>query len=171
MRVVVEHGRSVQVEIGRTDTRFRELHDRRDALYRAVALAVGDVWVAAEAIDEAMTRAYERWDRVASYDNPEGWVYRVAVNWSRSALRKRRNEVLQDAVPEQESAERSPDFELRDALQRLPVRFRAVVVARFLLDWSTEETATALRIPEGTVKSRLKRGLHRLAVDLEGEES
>lgn len=160
----------MQVEVSDPQVRFRELHDRRDALYRAVALAVGDVWVAAEAIDEAMARAYQRWDRVSGYDNPEGWVYRVAVNWSRSALRKRRNEVLQEDLPETGTVDDSSDFDLRDAMERLPVKFRVVVVARYLLDWSTEKTAAALRIPEGTVKSRLKRGLDRLAVDLEGEE-
>lgn len=160
----------MRLEVSDSDLRFRQLHDRRDFLYRAVALAVGDVWVAAEGIDEAMARAYQRWDRISEYDNPEGWVYRVAVNWSRSALRKRRHEVLRDAMPEHEEVEGSPDFELRAALERLPIKFRAVVVARILLDWSTEDTASALRIPEGTVKSRLKRGLGRLAVDLEGEE-
>lgn len=162
--------RSARVEVPDRDIHFRELHDRRDALYRAVALAVGDAWVAAEAIDEAMTRAYQRWDRISAYDNPEGWVYRVAVNWSRSALRKRRNEVLQDTVPEEGVVDTSSDLALREALRNLPVKFRSVVVARFLLDWTAEETAAALGVPVGTVKSRLKRGLARLAVDLEGEE-
>jgi RNA polymerase sigma-70 factor (ECF subfamily) len=55
-------------------------------------------------------------------------------------------------------------------MERLPVKYRTVVVARYLLDWSTQETAAALRIPEGTVKSRLTRALDRLAIDLEGGE-
>jgi RNA polymerase sigma-70 factor (ECF subfamily) len=128
------------------------------------------VWIATEAIDEAMTRAYQRWDRVSEYENPEGWVYRVAVNWSRSALRKRRNEVLREDLPERGTVDDSSDFDLRAAMERLPVKYRTVVVARYLLDWSTQETAAALRIPEGTVKSRLTRALDRLAIDLEGGE-
>jgi DNA-directed RNA polymerase specialized sigma24 family protein len=45
------------------------------------------------------------------------------------------------------------------ALRRLDVKLRAVVVCRLLLDWSVEETADALRIKPGTVKSRLHRAL------------
>jgi DNA-directed RNA polymerase specialized sigma24 family protein len=51
------------------------------------------------------------------------------------------------------------------------VKFRGVVVARYLLDWSTADTAEALGIPEATVKTRLKRALAWLAKDLEGAEN
>ena len=45
------------------------------------------------------------------------------------------------------------------ALRKLDVKLRSVVVCRLLLDWSVEETADALRIKPGTVKSRLHRAL------------
>ncbi len=148
---------------------FRELHAQRDRLYRAVALAVGDAALAADAIDEAMTRAYTRWERIADYASPEGWVYRVAMNVARSALRKTRREDLWDQPPETSVVDDQPDLELRSAIGRLPVKLRSVVVARYLLDWSTADAAEALGIPESTVKTRLKRALTRLAKDLEGE--
>ncbi len=59
------------------------------------------------------------------------------------------------------------DHDLTVALARLSVTQRAVVVCRYLLDWSEEETAAALDIPVGTVKSRLSRALHTLATHLE----
>src|SRR5690606_42052814 len=43
-----------------------------------------------DATDEAMARAYERWHLVSRLERPEGWVYRVAVNWATSVLRRRR---------------------------------------------------------------------------------
>jgi DNA-directed RNA polymerase specialized sigma24 family protein len=61
-------------------------------------------------------------------------------------------------------------LELRAAIGRLPVKLRSVVVARYLLDWSTTDTAEALGIPQSTVKTRLKRALARLADELEGVE-
>lgn len=161
---------TVEVDASVTRDRFEELHSRRDRLYRAVALAVGDAGLAAEAIDEAMARAYARWDRIEAYSSPEGWVYRVAINVARSALRKTRREDLWELPPEEAVADDHPDLELRAAIGRLPVKFRSVVVARYLLDWSTADTARALGIPEGTVKVRLKRALSRLAEDLEGAE-
>jgi RNA polymerase sigma factor (sigma-70 family) len=160
-----------EVDTSLTQARFRELHAQRDRLYRAVALVVGDAGLAADAIDEAMTRAYTRWDRIEAYTSPEGWVYRVAVNVARSALRKKRREDLWEQPPERTVVDLPPDLELRAAIGRLPVKFRGVVIARYLLDWSTADTAEALGIPEGTVKTRLKRALARLAKDLEGEES
>ncbi|HJQ94243.1 MAG TPA: sigma-70 family RNA polymerase sigma factor [Acidimicrobiia bacterium] len=161
---------TVEADASVTQDRFEQLHSRRDRLYRAVALAVGDAGLAAEAIDEAMARAYARWDRIEGYASPEGWVYRVAINVARSALRKTRREDLWELPPEEVVADDHPDLELRAAIGRLPVKFRSVVVARYLLDWSTADTAQALGIPEGTVKVRLKRALSRLAEDLPGEE-
>ena len=169
MRVSAVKGTS-DVEASVSADRFRDLHAQRDRLYRAVALVVGDVGLAADAIDEAMARAYARWDRIEDYSSPEGWVYRVALNWARSALRRRRREDLWDRPPEPSVVDLPPDVELRAAVGRLPGKFRSVVVARYYLDWSTADTATALGIPDGTVKTRLKRALVRLAKDLEGTE-
>lgn len=162
--------RASDVDTSVTQDRFRELHSQRDRLYRAVALAVGDTGLAADAIDEAMTRAFTLWDRIEAYASPEGWVYRVALNVARSALRKKRREDLWAKPPERMVVELPADLELRRAVGRLPVKFRSVVVARYLLDWSTADTAKALGLPEGTVKTRLKRALARLAKDLEGAE-
>ena len=57
---------------------YREHVDR---VHRALALAVGDPTVAREATDEAMARAYARWDRVRKLDNPAGWVFQVPAGW------------------------------------------------------------------------------------------
>ena len=53
----------------------------RDRVVRALALTLGDAHLAAEATDEAMARAFQRWDRVARLDNPGGWVYRISGNY------------------------------------------------------------------------------------------
>ena len=55
---------------------------------RALAVTLGDLDLAQEATDEAMVRAYVRWQKIGAYDNPGGWVYRVGLNWARSARRR-----------------------------------------------------------------------------------
>ncbi|MEP6525880.1 MAG: sigma-70 family RNA polymerase sigma factor, partial [Nocardioidaceae bacterium] len=55
---------------------------------------------------------------------------------------------------------------LRDAVNALSPRQREVIVCRYLLDLSEQDTAQVLRIPEGTVKSRLSRGLRALEQEL-----
>jgi RNA polymerase sigma factor (sigma-70 family) len=136
-------------------------------VYRAVAVGVGEPDLAREAVDEAMTRAFERWPSVSVMANPEGWVYRVAVNWARSILRRRQVALRKRFVPDP-SADLSdpPDPELTEAIRNLPSHQRDVLVARFLLDMSVEDTAEAFGIPDGTVKSRISRALTTLREDL-----
>ncbi len=138
----------------------------RDPLRRALALAVGDIAMADEAIDEAMTRAFTHWAKIGGYERPEGWAYRVGLNWVRGLYRKRRYEVLTQIDAEGRRDQPMPDLDVVAAVGRLSPRLRPVVVARYYLDWSTAQVATALDISEGTVKSRLSRALDRLAIDL-----
>ncbi|MEZ5378552.1 MAG: sigma-70 family RNA polymerase sigma factor [Acidimicrobiales bacterium] len=136
----------------------------RHIVARTLALTLGDEGLGQEAADEAMSRALERWSTVSAYDNPEGWVYRTGLNWSRSWLRRRRRGHEKDllvALPAT-TFDRPVDTDLARAITRLSDDHRAVVVLRFYRDWSVEETADALDIAPGTVKSRLSRALDQL---------
>jgi len=136
---------------------------------RSLALALGDIGLADEAVDEAMTRALTNWEKLCGYERPEGWLYRVGLNWARGTFRKRRYELVSDLEPSLRSADDPlPDPDLIEAVGRLSLKLRAVVVARYYLDFSTAEVAEALGIPEGTVKSRLARALNRLGRELGG---
>lgn len=142
-----------------------------DRIYRALALTLGDPLLAREATDEAMVRAYLHWRRVRQHDNPGGWVYRVGLNWATSWWRKRRREraLADEPLDRYLPATPPPDPAATAALQALAglaVPHRAVVVCRVLLDMSTAETASALGVAEGTVKSRLARSLAALRVML-----
>jgi RNA polymerase sigma-70 factor (ECF subfamily) len=148
---------------------------RRDRIARALAMTVGgDTHLGAEATDEAMARAFQRWDRVATLEDPGAWVYRVGLNWATSVLRRRQRAPRplverDDAGP---TAIAEPDVLV--ALAELDVKQRAVVVCRYYLGLSEAETASALRIRPGTVKSRLHRALRNLQprlAHLRSEES
>jgi RNA polymerase sigma-70 factor (ECF subfamily) len=135
-----------------------------DRVHRALAIALGDRLLAREATDEAMARAYARWATVSRLDNPGGWVFRVGLNWATSWWRKVRRERPLEAG-DGESVVDTPDpagTVALAALRRLRPAQRTVVVCRVLLDMSTQETAAALGIAEGTVKSRLARALAEL---------
>ncbi len=141
---------------------YSEHHER---LFRAVTLAIRDVDLASDATDEAMARAAERWDQISAYDTPEGWVYRVALNWSRSVFRSRGRHWKR--APSIVDHDRLPDPDVNDAVARLPRQQRIVVVARYYLDWTLADIAAALDVPIGTVKSRLSRAQDRLTEILE----
>ena len=134
-----------------------------DRVYRALAVTLGDRDLAREATDEAMARAYARWGTVSRHDNPGGWIFRVGLNWATSWWRKVRRErpLPWDGV---RTADVGPPPDpvgvaALTALDALPRAHRAVVVCRVLLGLSTVETAAALGVAEGTVKSRLARAL------------
>lgn len=138
----------------------------RDRVGRALALTLHDPELAADAVDEAMVRAYQHWEKVAHLDNPSGWAYRVALNYARSRIRRRRGreELLHSAADHD-----PPTVEpaIAAAVAQLPTRQRAVVVCRFVLGWSEAETARSLGIRPGTVKSRLHRALRALESELD----
>jgi len=135
-------------------------------VHRAVAVVIRDPDLSNEAVDEAMVRAYENWKKVSAMANSEGWVYRVAVNWARSRLRRR--SLWKRLIPPTIVAH---DPEVSDpavvrAIRQLSPRQRDVVILRFLLDMSEADTAEALGIPQGTVKSRLSRAVDALREEL-----
>lgn len=144
------------------------------AVHRAVAASLPDPSRAADAVDEAMARACASWERVGRYDAPAGWVYRVAINWATSRWRQLRREAPlaeHDPRPDAEVGRPDPDSPVGSpalaALRALPAEQREVVACRVLLDLDTRATARALAVPEGTVKSRLARGLDALRTALE----
>ena len=154
--------------------RFEDFYSaHRDEMARALGLALRDGALGAEAADEAFARACQRWGQVSAYANPQGWVFRVGLNWARSWLRRVRRERERRPLLAQPSAaeDRTRDLDLERALKTLNDAHRAVIVARFYWDWSVSETADALGIAEGTVKSRLSRGLDHLREVLESAPS
>ena len=64
----------------------------RDQIARALSLSLRNPDLGAEAADEAFVRACQRWAEVSTFTNPQGWVYRVGMNWARSWLRRARRE-------------------------------------------------------------------------------
>ena len=135
----------------------------RSDILRAVVMALGDRDLALDCVDEALVRAYERWDSI-ELTNPAGWVFRVAVNCGLNRHRRRRLERLRPLRPDPRSSDLDEvaDPAMARALARLSVEQRAVVILRYHLDWTVEQIATALDISAGTVKSRLHRALRRL---------
>jgi RNA polymerase sigma-70 factor (ECF subfamily) len=135
---------------------------KREPVFRALALTLRNRDLAADAIDEAMARAYERWRTVSSYDNQEGWVYRVGLNWARSRLRKVRREVSTENMPERPTEDRGSDPDLDRALALLSLDRRTVVVLHHYMGMTYEQIGSALHIPAGTAKSRLHHAMEEL---------
>ena len=133
-------------------------------LVGALAHQFGDVWLAQELAQEALVRACDRWERVRDLDSPTGWAFRVGVNLGRSRMRRRAAERRAHArrgpdVAEAVQPEPGESVALRDAVGRLPVGQREVIVLRFYLGLSGTESAEVLGVTVGAVRTRTSRAV------------
>jgi RNA polymerase sigma-70 factor (ECF subfamily) len=148
------------------DDGFEELFDAMFQRAQSVAQRiVGDRALAEDLAAEAFARAYARWPSLRSHDGREGWIVRVTANLAIDAVRRRRVLPVSDPRPDHSDAV-TLRLALAAALQALPRRQRSVVVLRYVADLSEADTAAALRISEGAVKTHLHRGLARLRREL-----
>ncbi|MEU6594477.1 SigE family RNA polymerase sigma factor [Streptomyces sp. NPDC046881] len=154
-------------------TDFEEyVRTRHDALLRSARCLVSDPLEAQDLLQTALLRAYPRWDRIADKRLADAYLRRIMINtraeWWRRAQRLR--ELPSAHLPEtsvEDSAERHADRTfLMDLVKSLAPQQRAVVVLRHWEQMSTRETATALGLSPGTVKSTLHRALTQLREEL-----
>jgi RNA polymerase sigma-70 factor, ECF subfamily len=128
----------------------------------------GNLPDAEDAVQEAFARASIHWGRVRAYELPEASVRRVALNVAFTGLRRARRvlEVLTRAQPPPPPPLPGAALELVEALGRLPLPFRQVLVLHYLADLPVERVAGELGIAVGTAKSRLARARDALARQL-----
>jgi RNA polymerase sigma-70 factor, ECF subfamily len=141
--------------------------------HRAAYLVVHDAAAAEDIAQEAFlaaVRAMDRFDRRRPFGP---WLNRIVVNraidWARA--RSLRREAAIDQEAEAGEADRAAGRPYSDAtiraLSTLSPDQRAVVVLRYLLEYTPGEIAAMLELPRGTVNSRLRRALDRLEARLE----
>jgi RNA polymerase sigma-70 factor, ECF subfamily len=150
-------------------------------LYRAVRAVLREDTEAEDVMQEAYVRAYQnlrKFERRASFGT---WVTRIGVNEAIARLKSRQrsernsgeDEMLENEAvdsktndPESEMAQSEVRSLLEEAILRLPLEYRTVVMMREVEEMSTAETATALELTEEAVKVRLHRARAMLRRDL-----
>jgi RNA polymerase sigma-70 factor (sigma-E family) len=140
---------------------FAEFFERHyTELARLAYLLTGDADGADDLAADALVAVWHQWDRVRAADHPAAYVRGVIANMARSRIRSAIRERRRIALFWSQRPERveGPDIpvviDVREALRRLPFRKRACVVLRHAFDLSERDTALALGISVGTVKSQ-----------------
>ena len=135
---------------------------------RAAYLVVHDAAAAEDIAQEAFVSAVRRLDRFDSRRPFGPWLHRIVVNraidWARARALRRETELFDDAA----LAGPAPDADdrLRAGIARLSPDHRAVIVLRYVLEYTPGEIAGLLDLPRGTVNSRLRRALDQLQDEL-----
>lgn len=142
-------------------------------LVRSLGVAIGDQEEARDAVQEAFIQIWQDWERIGRYDDPAGWVRRVAINRllnRRRSLRRRAQAMLRLGQAEPRSHSLPEDrVVLVQALAQLPTKQRAALALRYVGGYSLAEVAAALGVSEGTVSQHLHRGKESLRKLLEDE--
>jgi RNA polymerase sigma-70 factor (ECF subfamily) len=143
----------------------------QDQLYTMALRLIGNQWDAADVVQETFLRAYTHLPELRA-ETVRAWLFRVAINCSRDVQRgavRRPATSIEDGAgnivelpdpalgPEASALARERAETITDALAAIPDAFRAALVLRDINDLSYEEISHALRIPLGTVKSRVSR--------------
>ena len=129
---------------------------------------------AEEVVQEAFVRTYVAWDGLRNQDDPRPYLRQTVVNlargrWRRQATARRYDppRLAVAAAAEDEAVTREDQRVLRSVIRSLPRRQRECVVLRYFLECSTEETAAALGVSVGSVKTHLHRALSTIEASME----
>ncbi|MEV6419492.1 SigE family RNA polymerase sigma factor [Streptomyces sp. NPDC051662] len=152
-----------------TAAEFHAFFERHYAeLSRLAYLLTGDADTADDLASDALLAMWRRWDRVRAADHPVAYARGVVANLARSRIRSAVRERRRVSLFWSQRSDRFDDpdvpavLDVQAALRRLPFRKRACVVLRYALDLSERDTALALGISVGTVKSQSSRGMAEL---------
>ena len=143
-----------------------------DAVLRSLTAVTGnDHDAAVDATQDAFIKAHARWSTIRTYDQPEAWVRRIAINTSRDRRRSDRRRRDREVAVDARAAVRADsvgtegidaDAAMGEMLDELPARQREIASMYYVDDRSVEEIADSLGISAGTVKSQLAEARARL---------
>lgn len=146
----------------------RAVLEYESTLYRVAKSMLGSEADCADAAQNALLRAWEKQHTLRDTAYFKTWLTRILINECRAMLRQRARFVpLEEEAAEGEIAPER-DSGLYEAVMGLDVKYRVPFVLYYIEGFRTREIASMLKLPEGTVKTRLRRAREILRAELEG---
>ena len=128
------------------------------ALYRISYGILHSEADAEDAVGEAILKAYENLSSLRKPDCFKSWIMQITANEAKMIYRKKQRTSCVESIEEKAPAFIDNYHELWDAVMKLDLVFREVIILYFYESLSVKEIGRVLHIAEGTVKSRLFRG-------------
>ena len=129
----------------------------QDTLYRVSTTLLPQLCDREDAVQSAMEKALRKQEHLRNPDALAPWLTRILINECYALLRGRRRETLMDELPQRQvEADAHPDiYQLFTSLEE---KYRLPMVLYYVEGYCVKEIGSILRLPQGTVKSRLHRG-------------
>lgn len=148
------------------------VRDHGEHHLRVAVLLTGDWHAAQDLVQASLVKLYRAWPKLGRDSNPDAYLRRIMVNTHRSWWRARwRRETPTGELPDTVMADfadgQARAVQVRQALQALPRRQRAVLVLRYCADLPEAKVADLLGCSVGTVKTHARRGLQTLRENFE----
>ena len=125
--------------------------------------------MAIDMVDEAIYKGYIKRKSLRELDYLETWMIRILINVCNSHYKKYSKINGIDELPEEATVDKYDSLPLKVALQKLPEKYRQVVVLKYFLGYGIAEIADVTETPQGTVATRLKKALGLLRIELQDE--
>lgn len=139
-----------------------QVKEAERSLYRVARSYLPAEADCADAVQEALTRAWARLDTLRQPEYFRTWLTRILINECKTLLRKHRRDQPTDPSNMPEPLQPDPPTGITEALNGLSSADRATLTLHYLEGYSVQEIAQLQRVPQGTVKCRLHRARKRL---------
>lgn len=137
-------------------------------LYRTALLYLGNETLAVDAVDESVYKALCSLRKLRQPEYFDTWMIRILINECYKELKRQKHCGSFDELPE--TAEEGFDgLPLKEAIAKLQKELKEVIILRYFSGYTLVETASILKIPQGTAASRQRRALSLLRLELEEE--
>jgi len=168
-----------QFQAGNEDAYLEIVERFKDRLFAFIYRFVGDEDLAEDLVQDTLIKVYTHRHAYREIARFSTWIYTIAGNLARTELRKRKRRATfsmsalgfgereyelpsEDFTPSKTLEGKQTEKHIRMALAKLPLHFRTVIILRDVQELSYEEISKIMKIPLGTVKSRVNRARLRL---------
>ncbi|HEY7643156.1 MAG TPA: RNA polymerase sigma factor [Steroidobacteraceae bacterium] len=161
----------------RPDSFHAVLSERSVRWYNACLRITRDADLAADAVQEALLKAWDRRDEFRGESDLDTWIHRIALNAAIDLMRRRKPQATQEldvdqlvaapaGAPDNEYVQQALGRDLVTAMQRLTTMERHTFVLKHIEGWRLEEIAESLHTNINNTKQALFRAVRKLRVDL-----
>ena len=161
------------VEIKKEKQIKKYIVENKESLYRFAYSYVRNEDDALDIVHDAICKSLTNVSTLKNIDNIKPWIYQIVSNCAIDCIRKNKKYVsLNEDLQELNAIKYDTyeDIDLQEALERLPEKYRIVIILRYFEDMKIRDIAQILKENENTIKTRLYNGISKLKIELIEEE-